>query len=65
MSLIGRWLGDKPTSPRHLASEKRGTIHQSELLGLPEQVVAPVQNLDSESSSFGSFAYMLDYDLLP
>lgn len=36
--------------------------HQAEILGLPAIPIDPIQDLDPESSTFGQFLFMVDYD---
>jgi hypothetical protein len=64
VSLVGQSIGEKRFSPKHLSFEKRGVNHQAELLGLPEIVVNPAEDLDTQSPTFGQFFYMVDYDPL-
>ena len=60
--LVARGQGERRGSPRFLAQEKRSLLAQAEILGLPEAVVAPVQNLTVGDPGFGAFLFMLDYD---
>ena len=60
--LVSRGAGERLGSPRFLAQEKRSLLSQAEILGLPEAIVAPIQDLDPSSSTFGQFLFMLDYD---
>ncbi|HLK14875.1 MAG TPA: hypothetical protein VKT78_08725 [Fimbriimonadaceae bacterium] len=63
--LVARGQGERRGSPRFLAQEKRSILSQAEILGLPEALVAPIQDLNLSSPTFGQFAFMLDYDPLP
>lgn len=63
--LVARGQGERLGSPRFLAQEKRSLLAQAEILGLPEALVAPIQDLTIGSPTFGQFLFMLDYDPLP
>ncbi|MHB8637823.1 MAG: hypothetical protein ACYC96_15265 [Fimbriimonadaceae bacterium] len=62
--LVARGQGERRGSPKFLAQEKRSLLAQAEILGLPEAVVPPIQDLTIGSPTFGTFFFMLDYDSL-
>jgi hypothetical protein len=62
--LVARGQGERRGSPKFLAQEKRSLLAQAEILGLPEALVPPVQDLTVGSPTFGQFLFMLDYDAI-
>ena len=60
--LVARGQGERISSPKFLAQERRSLLSQAELLGLPEGLVPQIQDLTVGSPTFGQFLFMLDYD---
>ena len=60
--VIAQFLGTDVEQPGLLVAQKAAQDHHSEIFGLPEIVLRPIQVLDVEDESFGVFISSLDYD---
>ncbi len=59
---VARFLGTDVDQPGLLVAQKSVSGHHSEIFGLPEMVLSPIQVLDVEDEGFGGFISSLDYD---
>lgn len=60
--VIAQFLGTDVDQPGLLVAQKAAQGHHSEIFGLPEIVLKPIQVLDVEDEGFGGFISSLDYD---
>ncbi len=57
-----QFIAQDVDQPGLLVTQKAAQGHHSEIFGLPEIVLNPIQVLDVEDDSFGAFISSLDYD---
>ncbi len=54
--------GGRPGTAINQSIQKRLKPQYSEVLSLPERTIAPIQDIDPESETFGQFFFMPDVD---
>ena len=60
--LIARVFGSDSRSPRYRAGQLQATGEHADMVALPQRIVESSQNLDTGSTDFGTFYFMVDYD---